>query len=131
MTRPPTLAPLIARDSEEDTAAFELEVTILIDYNANNTNKTENDAVIRDITQDIINNYINKIANSSNNTIIHVIISNIENKEYDIVLISNYTTDSKHIAVKLEVLFEDKLETELLSMFLLSQNITQLYCFYN
>eukprot|EP01084_Bolivina_argentea_P181629 313654_1 len=47
---------------------FDVEVTIFMDYNANNnTNKTKNNQVIRDITEDIINNYIHNISNGSNN----------------------------------------------------------------
>ncbi len=45
----------------------------------------------------------------SNHTTIHIIISDIENKEYDIVLIRNYTIATK------EVLLDNELETELLN----------------
>ena len=109
----PTLGPLRVRPRDDDSTVM-LEISAEMEY-SNNTNKTETNEFVRHVTEDIVNNYVDQIINASNNTQIIVVISDIESKEYDIVLTSNYTTNNI-TAVYLKALFETQLETEILGM---------------
>eukprot|EP01083_Nonionella_stella_P034532 94522_1 len=124
-TPSPTDVPTIAQSLTDDV---DVEVTtiIAVNYTSNKNDTSSTNELIREITEDVMNTYVDETSGSINttnamNTSITVVIRDVDPDPYDVILQSNYTTKNE-TAIYLEAVFENSLETEILEKIDQSKN---------